>query len=111
MEQLLWRLKNGELPPIVPPKVIVIACGTNSKGMVSGRLSAPLVLGGIVAFCLFGRCKRMYMLACQWTTIAQSQKSFSIGSSPPFVRGLLPLWAFRPYRRRRFGREIRLYTP
>jgi len=34
VEQLHWRLKNGELPPIVPPKVIVIACGTNSKGMV-----------------------------------------------------------------------------
>lgn len=35
VEHLLWRLKNGELPPIVPPKAIIIACGTNSKGLVS----------------------------------------------------------------------------
>ena len=36
VEQLKWRLENGELPPLVPPKVIVLAVGTNSKGMVSG---------------------------------------------------------------------------
>lgn len=37
-EQLLWRLQNGELPPVVAPQVVVIACGTNSKGMVSPHL-------------------------------------------------------------------------
>jgi len=36
VEQLKWRLENGELPPLVPPKVIVLAVGTNSKGMVGG---------------------------------------------------------------------------
>ena len=35
MEQLIWRLENGELPPVTPPKVIVLAVGSNSKGMVS----------------------------------------------------------------------------
>ncbi|BDA49069.1 probable platelet-activating factor acetylhydrolase IB subunit beta at C-terminar half [Coccomyxa sp. Obi] len=40
VEHLLWRLKNGELPPIVPPKAIIIACGTNSKGL-SGECALP----------------------------------------------------------------------
>ena len=63
MEQLLWRLKNGELPPIVPPKVIVIACGTNSKGMVSGRLSCSPCLGG--KCCLWSLWKvQTSVLAC-----------------------------------------------
>ena len=35
MEQLIWRLENGELPPVTTPKVIVLAVGSNSKGMVS----------------------------------------------------------------------------
>ena len=34
VEQLKWRLENGELPPRVPPEVIVLAIGTNSKGLV-----------------------------------------------------------------------------
>ena len=34
VEMLGWRLRNGELPPIIPPKVVVVACGTNSKGLV-----------------------------------------------------------------------------
>lgn len=34
VEQLKWRLENGELPHVVPPKVIVLAIGSNAKGMV-----------------------------------------------------------------------------
>ncbi|CAL8463966.1 g3501 [Coccomyxa elongata] len=40
VEHLLWRLRNGELPPIVPPKAIIVACGTNSKGL-SGECALP----------------------------------------------------------------------
>lgn len=39
VEQLKWRLENGELPPFVAPKVIVLAVGGNSKGMVSPQYS------------------------------------------------------------------------
>ena len=34
IEQLRWRLDAGELPPETPPKVIVLAIGSNAKGMV-----------------------------------------------------------------------------
>ena len=34
IEQLRWRLDAGELPPEVPPKVIVLAVGSNARGMV-----------------------------------------------------------------------------
>ena len=34
IEQLRWRLEAGELPPEAPPKVIVLAVGSNAKGMV-----------------------------------------------------------------------------
>ena len=34
IEQLRWRLDAGELPPEVPPKVIVLAIGSNARGMV-----------------------------------------------------------------------------
>ena len=37
VEQVKWRLENGELPALVPPKVIVLAVGSNSKGMVRGH--------------------------------------------------------------------------
>jgi hypothetical protein len=42
VEQLLWRLKNGELPHVHSPKVVVIACGTNAQGLV--RVSWPVEL-------------------------------------------------------------------
>ena len=44
MEQLKWRLENGELSPMVPPKVIVLAVGSNSKGMVRGHVHILLQL-------------------------------------------------------------------
>ena len=42
MEQLVWRLENGELPSDTPPKVIVLAVGSNSKGMVRHSLDSVL---------------------------------------------------------------------
>jgi hypothetical protein len=48
-EQLLWRLQNGELPPAArAPKVVVLACGTNGKGMVRRNLLARLLCSACI---------------------------------------------------------------
>ena len=44
VEQLQWRLQHGELPPFIPPRVVVIACGTNSRGMVRAALLSLVLL-------------------------------------------------------------------
>lgn len=50
VEQLKWRLENGELPPHVPPEVIVLAIGTNSKGLVRTPSRALLCFAFSIPF-------------------------------------------------------------
>ncbi len=51
MEQLLWRLQNGELPATKHPKVVTVMIGTNgatplysSPGFLSPRLHITVVV-------------------------------------------------------------------